>query len=118
MSSKERAFVDCLDRVESAGGWEEALKSLQNLGGLDFEKVVEIVSRDKSRILLRKTGLVLDLLKKSSLFYEHLPEKILHDLEQRISGPPRYLVRDMPGSLNPRWRLYIPQKFEENLRGV
>ena len=118
VSSKERTFIDCLDRVEYAGGWEECLKSLQSLGGLDFEKTAELAVEYGSEALLRRVGLVLELLRGRSIFYEHLPEEVLMKLEDRISGQPRYLVVGVSGALNVRWRLYVPEGFEENLRGV
>jgi predicted transcriptional regulator of viral defense system len=118
VSNKERTFLECLDRVEYAGGWEETLKSLENLGGLDFERVQRLVTRADKQILLRKTGVILELLQKWSLFYEHLPLSILEQLEGGVNGQPRYLIRDIPGPLNDRWRLYVPEGFEEKLRGV
>lgn len=118
VSTKERTFIDCLDRVEYTGGWEEALKSLETLGGLDFEAVRRIVTREGNQILLRKTGFVLELLQRRSVFYEHLPPKVLTRLEEKIHGQPRYLIRGTSGPVNDRWRVYVPEGFEETLRGV
>ena len=118
VSGKEKTFVDCLDRVEYAGGWEEALKSLQNLGGLDFGEIERLTVREGNDMLLRKVGFTLELLKENSLFYEHLPDEILDGLAGTVSGQYRYLRMGVPGSLNPRWRLYIPEGFEDKLRGV
>jgi len=118
VSSKERTFVECLDRVEYAGGWEECLKSLQNLGGLDFDKIRRIAVEDQSEILLRRVGFVLGMLKDRSMFYEHLGDDVLEKLESKISQQPRYLIRGLPGPRNDRWRLYVPEGFEEKLRGV
>lgn len=118
VSGRERTFIDCLDKVEYAGGWEEALKSLQNLGGLDFEKIEGLTIEADSDILLRKVGIVLELLKDRSMFYEHLHDEILVRLAETVSEQTRYLIRGVPGSLNPRWRLYIPEGFEDKLIGV
>lgn len=118
VSSKERTFVECLDRVEHAGGWEEALKSLESLGGLDFEKIRDYMIQTEKQILVRKTGFILELLKKSSIFYEHLREETLKEIEEEVHGAPTYLIRGVEGHLNPRWRLYVPTGFEEKLMGV
>jgi len=118
VSGKERTFIECLDMVEHAGGWEEALKSLENLGGLEFEKIHRLVLQTGKQILIRKTGLILELLKNSSIFYEHLPESTLKEIEEEVLGAPTYLIRGTGGSLNPRWRLYVPIEFKEKLRGI
>jgi len=118
ISSKERTFVECLDRVIYAGGWEEALKSLENLGGLDLQKIRNLLIQTDKQILVRKTGFVLELLKIKSMFYEHLPESTLEEIEEEVHGAPTYLIRNIGGPLNTRWRLYIPKGFEEKLRGV
>lgn len=118
VSGKERTFLDCLERVEYAGGWEEALKSLQNLGGLDFEKIESLTLKAENDMLLRRVGFVLELLKENSIFYEHLPDEILDRLAARVSEQSRYLIRNTSGPLNRRWRLYIPENFEDKLRGI
>jgi len=118
VSSKERTFIECLDRVDYAGGWEEALKSLEILGGLDFKKLRDFVIQTNKQILVRKTGFILGLLKQRSIFYEHLPENTLEEIKKQVYGVPTYLIRNIVGPLNPDWRLYVPQEFEEKLKGV
>lgn len=119
VSTKERTFVDCLHRVGYAGGWEECLKSLQALGGLDFEKLFAYLFRRRNRFLLRKVGFALELLKKNSVFYSHLKDEQLEKLRQRARGPPSYLEPAERATLSKDWYLYIPEGFEERaLRGV
>ena len=117
VSSKERTFIDCLDKVKYAGGWEECLKSLYGLAGLEFQKLINLLLRSKKDILLRRTGYVLELLKEHSPFYEHLEDQLLDKIVERISGSPRYLNGE-PGPLTERWNLYVPNNFEEILRGI
>ncbi len=118
VSSRERTFLDCIDRVRYAGGWEECLKSLEGLSGLDFEKLVALLHEYEKDILYRRAGYTLELLKKRSPFYEHLSEHLLDKIEEQITGSPRYLMSRKRGPLNRRWNLYIPRDFEEILRGV
>ena len=118
VSDKERTLIECLDRVHYAGGWEECLKSLEGLGGLDFEKLLRSLLRREGGILLRRAGYVLELLRKHSPFYEHLEDSLLDKMAAEVSGSPRYLVDGAPGTLEARWGLYVPEDFEEKLRGV
>jgi hypothetical protein len=39
-------------------------------------------------------------------------------MEVEIKGSPKYLIRGKKGGLNRRWNLYIPEVFEEQLRGI
>lgn len=118
VSSKERTFIDCIDRVDYAGGWEESLKSLVGLGGLDFKKILHLVLEYEKEILYRRVGYILELLKEYSQFYEHLDESFLDELEKHVTDRPRYLIQGKSGSLNQRWNLYVPDDFEEILRGI
>ncbi len=118
VSSKERTFIDCVDRVDYAGGWEECLKSLAGLGGLDFEKMLRLLDGYEKKILYRRVGYILELLKKHSLFFEHLDEEVLDKLGEQVTETPRYLINGTSGSLHKRWNLYVPDDFEEVMRGI
>jgi predicted transcriptional regulator of viral defense system len=118
VSSKERTFIECLDRVQYAGGWEECIKSLEGLSELHFGKLLNLTLRQGRASLARQIGYVLELLKNRSSFYEHLNEKSLDKLAKKTRGLPRYLIRGKRGPLNKKWNLYIPEDFEENLRGI
>jgi predicted transcriptional regulator of viral defense system len=118
VSSKERTFIDCIDKLQYAGGWEEAIKSLEGLGGINLEKLLNHLYTYDKDILYRRVGYVLELLKNRSQFYEDFNEQLLVELKKRISGPPRYLIDTKEGTLDKRWQLYIPQDFHEKLRGL
>jgi predicted transcriptional regulator of viral defense system len=118
VSSKERTFIECIDRVQYAGGWEECIKSLAELGGIDFEKLVTMTLHQRKQILLRQVGYFLELLRNTSPFYEHISQDLLEKLRTQAKGSPQYLVRREKGELNTRWHLYIPNNFEEKLRGI
>ena len=118
VSSKERTFIECIDRIRYAGGWEESIKSLEGLSGLDFEKLLNLTLKHGKTSLQRRIGYVLELLKGTSPFYEHLNEKLLNRIAEQTKGPPQYLIHGKKGSLNKRWSLYIPEDLEEELRGI
>lgn len=118
VSSKERTFIECIDRVQYVGGWEECVKSLENLRGLDVEKLISLTLQQGKMSLLRRVGFIVDLLRKRSPFYEHVTDTMLSKIDIETRGPPQYLVRGKKGSLNRRWSLYIPEAFDEQLRGI
>jgi len=118
VSSKERTFIECIDRPQYAGGWEECVKSLDNLSGIDAKKLVNLTLMQTRKNLPRRVGYVLELLRNRSPFYEHISDSTLNELKTEVRGPPQYLVRGKKSSLNKRWNLYIPDGFEEELRDV
>jgi predicted transcriptional regulator of viral defense system len=118
VSSKERTFIECLDRVAYAGGWEECIKSLAELGGIDFDELITLTFHQKKQILLRAVGYFLEYFRSTSPFYEHVRQDRLENLSTRVKGSPQYLVRGEPGALDARWRLYIPDDFEEQLKDI
>ncbi|MFW6038827.1 MAG: type IV toxin-antitoxin system AbiEi family antitoxin domain-containing protein [Candidatus Saliniplasma sp.] len=118
ISSKERTFIDCIDRVDYAGGWEESLKSLVGLSGIDFNNILQLLDGYGKEILYRRVGYILESLKEHSQFYEHLDEAFLDELEEHITDRPRYLIQGKSGSLNRRWNLYVPDDFENIMRGI
>jgi predicted transcriptional regulator of viral defense system len=116
--SKERLFVECLDQPEYVGGWEETLKSLQGLPGLDFSHLTDLVLRKDKQILTRKAGWALEKLRDESIYYQHLTDEPLNRLNANLTTPKMYIQRGEPGELNQRWRLYIPKQVDEAMRGI
>ncbi len=123
VTSRERTFLDCLNQVDFAGGWEECLKSLESLGGIDFKKLIALMSSlSAGQLLVRKVGFILEVLRDHSIYYEDLSERQLTKLESWLSPSKLYIdksSRKGKNELIPRWKLYIPINFiETNLRGI
>jgi predicted transcriptional regulator of viral defense system len=118
VSSKERTFIECVDKPQYAGGWEECIKSLENLSGIDEEQLLSLTLKQKGKRLLSRVGYVLELLKKRSPFYEHISDDTLNEIEMKTKGSPKYLVKGQKAALNRRWNLWTPEGFEEKLRDV
>jgi len=116
--SKERLFVECLDHPEYAGGWEETLKSLQSLPGLDFSHLTDYALNRDKQVLTRKVGWALEKLREESIFYQHLTDEPLNRLTANLTPLKMYLQRGTPGELNLKWRLYVPKQVEEATRGI
>lgn len=113
-----RTFVDCLSRPDHCGGWEESLKSLANLKGLSLSNIREVLSAYDNKTLELKCGYVLELLSKNSPYYDHIQKEKLDPLKPSQDWKPVYIDRDVPSRLEEDWGLYIPEGFDEFLRGV
>jgi len=115
---KERLLIECLDKPQHVGGWEQTLKSLETLGGVEYSQIPRLLSLLGNQKQTRVTGYVLELLRQYSVYHRHLPEDVLKTLEGMVEGQPTYLVNGVPGPLDRRWRLYVPEYFVGLLRGV
>lgn len=118
VSSKERTFIECIDRPEYVGGWEECIKSLENLSGIDEEQLLSLTLKQTGKRLLSRVGFVLELLKNRSPFFEHISDNTLNEIEMKTRDSPQYLANGQKKAFNRRWNLWIPQGFEEQLRDV
>jgi len=86
---------------------------------LDFEKLVDVLEGGYgSQATARRTGLVLEMLRGSSVFYRHLPEEVLKRIEGLTGGGRKYLIAGRGGRLVKRWGLIIPNDFQALLRAV
>lgn len=125
VSSRERTFVDCVDRIEYAGGWKELLLSLLGMK-LDPEKLLQILQTRSNQYLIRRVGFVLDLLGKHSTSYSMFDAATMEKFVKLVEGARRYLLRNSESDhgygsdteLNRRWLLYVPANFESRYFGV
>lgn len=118
LSSPSRTFVDCLRRMELAGGLEECLKSLDGLRGVKFQSVETVLDMYDEEVLRRKTGFVLELLQKHSPYYRGVKGADLDRLASRVGKSTLYMEPGARSKRSRRWNLYVPRDIEHMLRGV
>ncbi len=118
LSSPSRTLVDCIDRFELCGGYEEVIKSLQGLGGVDIGGVIKILDVYDKDILDRAVGYILSLLIDGSPYYGHISEEDLAPIKDRINKNKRYLLQNKPSKYVDHWNLYVPKDFESLPEGI
>ena len=117
VSNPSRTFVECINRPELCGGWEEVLKSLDSLGNVKIHEIEKLLEKYKKKILYRKCGHVLDILIKQSPYYTHLmKQKGLPPLAKSESD--LFIEKNNRGKYIPKWKLFTPFDFGELTRGV
>ena len=117
VSNPTRTFVDCLDRPHLAGGWEEVMKSLESLPGVQDDELVSALQAFDKKVLFRKAGRVLELL-GTDMYYEGVLESVNDELMERSGGQPLYMDRNAPGPLNKRWNVYDVPGLDRMLEGL
>ena len=118
VTNPSRTFVDCLDRPDLTGGWEECLKSLAGLKGVDISKVHDYLKLHRNDTLTRKCGYVMELLSEESPYYSHLKIRDINPMRRMIGKTPMYMERGTDSEMAVGWKLYVPKGFERYLRGV
>jgi predicted transcriptional regulator of viral defense system len=68
VSTASRTFLDCIERPEYAGGWEECLKSLESLAGVKANELKQLLDNIGKDMLFRKTGLILDFFNENPYY--------------------------------------------------
>ena len=118
ITNASRTFIECLNRIDLCGGWEECLKSLANLRKIKFSEIFEILKLYNNKSLEFKVGFVMELLSEKSPYYQHIKKQDLDVLKPSKTWIPIYINRDVKSRLVKKWGLYIPKDFQEILRGI
>jgi len=109
LSNPSRTFVEALNRPELVGGYEEAILSLEGLGGVELKNLLKVLDIYDNRTLDRKVGCILEHLSKISPYYEGIGERDLDIIEKKIGDGLLFIDRNQPSKLIKRWKLYVPQ---------
>ncbi len=108
ITGKERTLVDCLERTEYCGGWEEVYRCAEKLPFLNFDVLGEYLEFRGRKVLFAKTGFFLEQ-HRETFFVE---DAFLRQLERQVPKQPLYLDgRDQKGRLAKRWNLVVPDEI-------
>jgi predicted transcriptional regulator of viral defense system len=117
VSSASRTFLDCIERPEYSGDWEECLKSLESLAGVKTNELKQLLDKIGKDMLFRKTGFILDLFNENP-YYEGILSSLKPYLTEMMGKSPMYLKKGTKSELDKNWRLYVPTGFKDLIRGV
>ncbi len=110
VTSLERTLVDCFDRLDLAGGIEEAWRSLEAISYLNIKPLFDYLALLDSAVTTAKVGLFLDMNKERL----HLSEKDIETLRGRRPKTATYMFRsERTGKLVHDWNLIVPENILE-----
>lgn len=109
----ERTIVDCIDRIDLAGGIEELMSALSGITYLDENKLSLYLDDHGERFLYKKTGYFLSLLHSSYVsesFYQSCKAAMSPRIDSIVEN------RALPQVLDKEWNLLVPRDLinEEN----
>lgn len=110
VTSLERTLVDCFDRLDLAGGIEEAWRSLETVSYLNVKPIFEYLALLDNAVTTAKVGLFLEMNKERL----HLSENDIDTLRNRRPKTPTYMFRsERTGRLVSNWNLIVPEPILE-----
>lgn len=113
ITSLERTFVDALDRIELSGGWEEVLRSLERVGVLNIDRVIDYSLSLGRAVLNAKVGWCIEQRQGAFAPTEAQIERLL--IEKPIT--PRYTAKHGAASfkLVKKWNILLPASVIEKI---
>ncbi len=115
VTTPERTCVDVLDRLDLAGGLEEAWCSLENVPFFDLDELIAYAVRLDSATTAAKVGYFLEV-HAGALAVE---ASHLEALRRCVPKSPHYIegARGRPNRLIRPWNIVVPQMLAEATRG-
>lgn len=113
ITSLERTFVDVLDRIELSGGWEEVLRSLEGIGVLNIDRLIDYTLLLGKAVLNAKVGWCLEQRQGAFAPTEVQIERLL--AEKPVT--PRYTNKygESDFKLVKRWNILLPASVIEKI---
>jgi predicted transcriptional regulator of viral defense system len=112
VTDRERTVVDCIDRVDLAGGFEELYKSLLSMRNVNFQKLYDYAKMANKKVLFHKLGFFLSLPRIHEVWSvdDDGLRKMREDLSPRIFY---FEASKGQGRLIGEWNLIVPKRIEE-----
>ena len=117
VTDKERTFIDCIDKVELAGGNEELIMCLEFFGKIEGGKILQYLKKYNSSKLYAKVGFFLEL------FNEHygVEQSIIEECRRKSKNKKLYFneeTKRMKNKYVKEWNLIVPQLFINKGEGL
>jgi predicted transcriptional regulator of viral defense system len=113
VSDLERTIVDVMNRPEYAGGYEEIIRSFQDLEKVEWKRLLKYLDRMGEKILINRIGFVFDLLGE----FIGTPDKFLQELEGKLSENIYYFEKNRKGSYMRKWKIIVDRRLENVVKG-
>ena len=110
ITGKERTLVECLDRPQYCGGFEEMYRSLEKMPYLQFEVLLKYLELRYQKKMFATVGFFLEQHRKEF----HVEDSLLRQLEPNKPATPVYWDRSKKGGTYvKRWNLVVPKSVIE-----
>lgn len=106
VTNVERTIVDCIDRIDLCGGWEELVNCLQSVQYVREEQLTEILQAYNKTALYKKVGFLFEQLQLP------VSQDFLDTCRKFAKDSVTYLTSEgSSDTFNAAWRLYAPHNL-------
>lgn len=114
ITTLERTVVDCIDKIDLAGGIDELLAALEQIRLLDERKLLEILNAHDCVFLYQKAGYILQYYKEKFNF----SDGFFAQCKSRLTNQVKYFLSDeFDVVYNAEWRLMAPKNLLLRVNG-
>ncbi|MFW6159955.1 MAG: type IV toxin-antitoxin system AbiEi family antitoxin domain-containing protein [Acidobacteriota bacterium] len=113
VSDLERTIVDVMNRPEYAGGYEEVIRSFQDMEKADWKRLLKYIDRMGEKILINRIGFVFDMLEE----FIDVADEFLKELEKRLSDNIYYFEKNRKGAYIKKWKIIVDKRLENVIKG-
>lgn len=101
----ERTIIDCIDRIDLAGGIEELFYNIELIGSVDENKLLSYLSLYNKQVLYQKSGFILSAFKEQL----KISDKFFSECKEMTINSIRYLTdKHESNTYIPEWKIYVP----------
>lgn len=106
VTDPERTVVDCADRLDLAGGYEEYIYNLDFVGEANEDKLLYYLSLYNKKALYQRTGFILSLFQKKM----NLSDRFFNICRERSGKSTRYLTdKKESDTYVSEWKICVPR---------
>jgi len=115
VTDREKTILDCIDRIDLAGGVEEVFKSLVSMRNINFRRLYDYAIGERKKVLFHKLGFFLSRNEIRESW--HIDDEKLDSIRKNLSSKVYYFLAEKgSGKLERQWNLIVPADLEETLR--
>jgi len=112
VSDRERTIIDCIDRIELAGGLEEAFKSLISFPSINPKRLYDYLIAINKRSLFNKVGFFLSLNDVKEKW--KINQDFLLMLKRNTGSKVYYFAaKKGEGKLVKEWKIIVPRNLDK-----
>ncbi len=104
----ERTMIDCIDRIDLAGGIEEIYRAFNNIHNISEDKLLEILHFYDKKVLYQRTGYILETFQTNL----GISDAFLDYIQSKIGSSKCYLNTSKKTSntrLDKKWNICVPR---------
>jgi predicted transcriptional regulator of viral defense system len=108
VTDEERTVIDCIDRIDRAGGLEELLNAMAAMTYLNENKLLTYLEIYDKQFLYQKTGFLLSYFQRET----KVSDNFLEICREKMGKSTRYLDElNVAAVYHSQWKLFAPENI-------